>query len=449
MDKPIQKYSIGYNILRAYVTFYLRMFYKKTTVIGTENIPDDKPVIIVINHQNALMDALTVLSVIKRQPVFMARADIFKSPMAAKFLRWIKILPIYRIRDGVKSLQNNEAIFEEAIGVLHDKKVLGILPEGSHGDQKRLRILKKGIARIAFKAEERKDFSLDIQIIPVGVDYTHYINFGGKLLINFGKPFNLSAYKEAYEENEQKGMNAFMVDLRERLLPQMLHVNDSENYDGLKALLDCYMLDQEKNHNLKANHLDEVKLQQKVSDQLIELKGSNIDSYSAYIEKGKKLAETVIKLNLRTWVLAKEKYSFAMILLARFFQLLLFPAYLYGFITNILQFQIPVYLSRGVKDTQFLSSMRFGLALVTFTLLYFIYFIILLAFSPSFLIALAISATIPLAGILSFKYYRWFKKTSAKFRNNKLRRKNNSDWIEMRKYYEDIVTFVNNTYKNN
>ena len=63
---------------------------KKLRAIIKKNIPKGKPVIFAINHQNALMDALTARAAMKGQPVFMTRADIFKKPAIAKILRFFK-----------------------------------------------------------------------------------------------------------------------------------------------------------------------------------------------------------------------------------------------------------------------------------------------------------------------------------------------------------------------
>ena len=171
MKKPIHKFDFWQNVLQQYTKLYIYTFYDRITVVGRDKIPTNKPVILAINHQNALMDALTVICSLKGPSVFMARADIFQSKTIAKILRFFKILPIFRIRDGIKNLQNNDAVFEEAVELLVDNGRLGILPEGNHFGERHLRVLKKGIARIAFQAEERKNFSLDIQVVPVGLDY--------------------------------------------------------------------------------------------------------------------------------------------------------------------------------------------------------------------------------------------------------------------------------------
>ena len=57
------------------------------------------------------MDALIILSVKNWQPVFMARADIFAGQFVRRLLFFMKILPIFRIRDGRESLKQNDEIF--------------------------------------------------------------------------------------------------------------------------------------------------------------------------------------------------------------------------------------------------------------------------------------------------------------------------------------------------
>ncbi len=403
--KPIQYKSIGYNILRAYTKLFARNFYKKTTVVGLENIPDNKPVLFALNHQNALMDALNTLYAIKQQPVFMARADIFKKKRTAAFLRWIKILPIYRIRDGVKSLQNNDAVFEEAIGVLEDNKILALLPEGTHGDKRRLCALKKGIARIAFKAEERNNFELGVQIIPVGLDYSEYIKTGGELLVNFGKPFDLNPFKEIYLQDEQQGFKKFLDELRPRLLAQMWHVNDKENYDEIYTLSNLYVVGKE-----KLGHLEKMHLKQKVSDQIIELQQSDNKKFNGLIQNAKQIRELLKKLNLRDWVLQKEKYC---------------------------SYKLPVRLSKNVKDPQFLSSFRFVLGFIIFTLFYLLYLIILLVMF-NWWIVLLIFVSIPLLGKFSYRYLAIYKKIMAQFRVNRLFRKKNKDYMNLRALWSEV-----------
>src|SRR6056297_3019058 len=92
----------------------------------------EKPSIITPNHQNALMDALAVLFAKNEPLVFLARSDIFKKKFVAAILYFLKILPIYRIRDGFDNLKNNQETFDHTVRVLSNKRGLVILPEGNH-----------------------------------------------------------------------------------------------------------------------------------------------------------------------------------------------------------------------------------------------------------------------------------------------------------------------------
>jgi 1-acyl-sn-glycerol-3-phosphate acyltransferase len=91
----IEKYSNRYALLKSIAGFWhSKVFYRKVIVVGLENINPDDHLIYAPNHQNALMDALAVLFTNKGQPVFLARADIFKKKLVASILFFLKILPV-------------------------------------------------------------------------------------------------------------------------------------------------------------------------------------------------------------------------------------------------------------------------------------------------------------------------------------------------------------------
>ena len=139
--KNIEKRSSVYSLLRIWVGFWHnKIFYRKVELINTENIPEKGHLIFTPNHQNALMDALALIFTVDRRFVFMARSDIFKKPFIALILYTLKILPIYRIRDGYDSLKKNKEIFQKTVDVLSsDEATLVMLPEGNHSGIRRLR----------------------------------------------------------------------------------------------------------------------------------------------------------------------------------------------------------------------------------------------------------------------------------------------------------------------
>ena len=134
-----------YEFLLRYENMTFHWAFNKLEYRGLSNFPTDGAIILAPNHCNTLMDALAVLSINNDPKVFVARADIFKKPRLAKFLRFIKILPISRIRDGKEALLNNGDTIEESISAICDGVPFCILPEGTHRPMHSLLPLKKGI----------------------------------------------------------------------------------------------------------------------------------------------------------------------------------------------------------------------------------------------------------------------------------------------------------------
>ena len=73
-----------YRIVKLYVKTGLFLFYKKITITGEKNIPKNKAILFVANHQNAMMDPLIVATATNKTMYFLARASAFKNKIAAK-----------------------------------------------------------------------------------------------------------------------------------------------------------------------------------------------------------------------------------------------------------------------------------------------------------------------------------------------------------------------------
>ena len=442
MQKSIQDFSFGYTLLKHYSRFFVRKFFKTTTIVGLDNIPKNTPVIITPNHQDTLMDALCIIYNVHGRAVFMARADIFgKSKLITNILRFLKILPLYRIRDGVKELKNNDASFEEAVGVLEARQKLVVLPEGSHVGERRLRQLKKGVARIAFMAEERNNFELGIQIVPAGLDYTHYINVGARFMVQYGKPIPVAKYKDLYHENPQKAMAALMDDIRTGMLPLMLNLDNEAEYKTLETLDDIYINDfyHGKQSRRRIKHTEILAKKQQMGEKLLAFAQSQSAEYENVKQMASEFKTLLDKLNLRLWTVAKDSYSTVGIVINRLLQLALLPVFIAGFVPNILPFALPMHFSRGIKDPQFLSSVRFVISVVLFLLFYLIYLIPLLIFLPKWWMAILLEVAMLYLAELAFRYCVWFFKTTARARVNRFRRRKNADWLRLTECRDEIL----------
>lgn len=236
--KSIQEKSFGYEFVKSIVHFLYPKFYRQIEIRGLENIPVDEPLIFAGNHQNGVMDPVAIILNQREPIVYMARADIFQSPLNRVLLRFIKVTPVYRIRDGFENLSKNDQQIKEAINVLLDRKRLGVMPEGNHGENHKLRPLVKGLFRIGYQAEIQLENQAHVKIIPVGIDYNFYQHAGSDLVLTYGKPIEVKDFLPIYLENPALGLNTLRVELSAALSKLMLDIR-SDDYDRIYRLC-CY-----------------------------------------------------------------------------------------------------------------------------------------------------------------------------------------------------------------
>lgn len=415
--KNIERYSFRYYLLKVYGRFLHRLFYKRIEVSGLDNIPKEGAVIFAPNHQNALMDALAVLYTTKGQPVFLARADIFKKRFVARLLRFIKIMPVYRIRDGKDSLQNNETIFEQCVRILSAEKTLILLPEGNHSGYWRLRPLKKGLARIAFQAQKENQYQLPMHVVPVGLNYSNYQRFRSKLLVNFGKPINVQEFYTEDEFKEAVALNQLTKRLAESIKPLMIHINSQDHYDTYKNLVQYC----DGNRFKLAKGGQKLKRKFDISKKLVRylehLETEKWEAFEAIENKVNEIGGILNRIKIKPTDYWMRKRTWPGILIQSILLILGIPFFLAGMLGNLLVFIPPKKFSDKLKDRQFVSSIRYGFKVILVPLAYLIvYFLIWLLTPLSWWISLLIILSLPFLGIFAFDYTVWVKNHLADWR---------------------------------
>jgi 1-acyl-sn-glycerol-3-phosphate acyltransferase len=438
----LARWSWGYTLLRLYTSLVLRFYYKHIIPRGKRNIPRGQPVILASNHQNALMDALVVIYQLGVQPVYLARADIFKKSIIRSILFFLKILPIYRIRDGVENLQENDQVFDRVLNVLGHKGTIGILPEGNHGDKKRLRMMKKGIFRIAFAAQETKGAEPWVCIVPVGLDYSNYQKARQTVIVQFGNPIEVSEYWELYKENPAKAYNALRDDLAERLKPLMIHVEDEQYYPLYMTMTDCFGQDMARISGLQHNKVIHCFVAQKI---IIHLLDRFKEKYPGDLDRVQEIAqryqEGLKKLGTRDWVFRRQRYSNLILAIQTIVLAVSMPVFLYGWINNLAPYHLPGLVSKKIKDLQFISSVNYVLALVVILLFYSLQVYLVSHFTRGWIIPLAYLVSLPLTGLAALTWLKHWKKTRAKWEYNQRAREKNPVQLGAQKDREVLMQF--------
>jgi 1-acyl-sn-glycerol-3-phosphate acyltransferase len=180
-------------IVRVYLTLAVRFYFNKIEIHGREHLKDAKPILFAANHQNAFMDGLLV-AIVNYFPInIFIRASVFKKKWAAVLLRFLRLMPVYRVRDGWDSLGKNQEQFNDSINLFLKNESVMLFPEGNHGEQRKLRTLSRGFTKIPFEVMKQQPH-LKLHIIPVGINYSDFHAFNSRVSIYYGKPILASDY---------------------------------------------------------------------------------------------------------------------------------------------------------------------------------------------------------------------------------------------------------------
>lgn len=445
-ETTIYRPSIGYYLLYFYSYLYYHIFYRRVTITGRENIPKNTPIIFAANHQNALMDALAMLYARKGKVVFLARADIFKSKFIARLLHFLKIMPVYRMRDGYEALGQNEETFDNAANVLKHNTPIAMLPEGNHAGFKRLRSLKKGICRIAFMAEERSQFKLNLHIVPVGLDYSNYFNAGERLLINFGKPIRVADYFPLYHENPQRAISKLRDDIAKSLKPLMIDIENEELYNTSAGIIELYYQEILADRKLRNSHRNRFAVQQEISIKLNNIIKTDLEALNNISPMLAEYSKLLEKYNIRDWLVRKNNTSIPRLIGGMFITLLLLPFHIYGMLFNFLPYHLPVMISRKVKDRVFHSSIHFAVSLFLYLIYYLVLITLFCLLADGLWLKIAFALSLPLSGIIAFYNYRNLLKIGGKIRFIRLSLKDKSTFGNILSLRQNIISQINKLF---
>lgn len=443
----IYELPLSYRLTRKYVCFSFRQFYSEYIILGKENIPTEGPVIFAPNHLNALMDALAVLSVTsdRHSTVFLARSDMFKKKTVARFLTFAKIMPAFRIRDGIENLGKNAEIFERCVEVLETNNAMGIMPEGNQELERKIRPLVKGIFRVAFSAQLKTGNSKPVKIIPVGIDLGSLTKSAKHIIINVGKPIDVAAYTEEYNQNPVAATNKIRDDLKRNLENLVVHLDTEKYYNTFEtatALANIPMLYKLK---LADNTVNRFCARQEIAKRLVKLEKENpvdTEKLNLLCTEFDNLSK---KLNVHISNFDRKPLNFNGSLIRIIAFALLSPLFLTGFLFNFLPFFSPVFIRKKmkVKFEGFFTSLQYGTGILTFPLFYMLQSALLttvggLAWYYFFIL-------IPIEFLTrkpALVYYKKFRKFIGLIQHQQIRKQHRTDFEELVNLRNAVIEMI-------
>ncbi|HVS59608.1 MAG TPA: 1-acyl-sn-glycerol-3-phosphate acyltransferase [Gemmatimonadaceae bacterium] len=164
-----------YSLLRWITGIALHWFYSDIRIVGAEKIPASGPLLIAVNHQNALVDSLIVGWLVPRHIAMTAKATLTDNPFIAILFRLLHIVPLRRVSDEARKQNGlpvdrsrNARAFKEILNLLGRNGALLIFPEGKSHNETGLEPLKTGLARLALQARDESAIT-GLRILPLGL----------------------------------------------------------------------------------------------------------------------------------------------------------------------------------------------------------------------------------------------------------------------------------------
>lgn len=403
----LQKFDLRYFLAQKHVNAVFRLHFRKLVFIGRENIPTDKPIIFAPTHRNALVDALIlVYENVKQQVVFLARADIFANPTIAKILNFLKIIPVYRIRDGKENLDKNKQIFEMCRQILKQGNPICLFPEARYNPHQNQLPLQKAIPRIVLPAEAEVNFTLDTHIVPMAFYYTAKDSFLSDLYVTYSRPVRVADYKELYEQDENQAVNKLRLHLEARLREYVVDIPE-EDYDEISALI-----------NFNAEELAEksfpekdglVRASQEIIRRIKVLKETNPQAYADKISTLKNTLQELKSHGLTSKDFINRPTGKLGIIIRAILQIATAPLALAGLLNAIFPILTYKKLLSLFKDKQFISSVRIVSGVFIIPFFFLLQFVLMGLICGNWLYALAYLTASPIVFYFGACWRKWWK----------------------------------------
>jgi 1-acyl-sn-glycerol-3-phosphate acyltransferase len=395
---------LPYRFVRPLARVALKTYFNKIYLNGLEKIPSDKPVILAANHPSAFLEPCILATTLPKPLYFMVRGDFFQKPIYRILLKSLHMIPMYRLKDiGIKGVKNNFSSFAHAYDLLKENKQILILAEGTTRHEKRLRPIQKGPARMAIGAIDKYKH-LEVQIVPVGVNYTNILDYRSQVMIEIGDPIDLQSILKEEEQHPAKQIQTVTKKLAEKLAELVIIIDKKEDEPLCEGLFQLYrnnqripkfpvqsasnkLLEQERKIAQKVNQLPkEVKLEL----------FSQIQYYQADLAKHGLVDNVIVQPHI---------YS----AMGGVGLVLGFMGFLIGYITNILPIKFGKYIAdTKVKGVKFYASVSASVSLGAYIIYFSLLVLFALFFKSIFLFFFVLM--IPFFGFFALQYYEFMQK---------------------------------------
>jgi len=200
-------YYFGRGLIR-----FLLMIFASWKVKGKENLPKDKPVLIICNHLH-IADPPIVAASIPLRCKFMAKEDLWHRRWSRFWVENFGAFPVKRGSIDTEAIRSAERALAEGFSVI-------MFPEGGRSREIKLKPAQAGAAMIATR--------MNVPLLPVSITGSQNLRRLGwcffhhpAITVTIGKPFELPPGNgKIAREQRREAADFMMIKIAELLPPE-------------------------------------------------------------------------------------------------------------------------------------------------------------------------------------------------------------------------------------
>jgi len=185
------------NFIRGLIRLFLHCAFS-IRVEGEEKMPTDVGAILAVNHKSN-WDPVIVGAFSPRPLKMMAKAELFKNPIAGWFLGLLGAFPVNRGKGDIGAIKS-------ALKILKEDNVMLIFPEGKRNNDT-VKRAQPGVVLIGNMAQ--------VPIVPAYISGEY--KFRSKITITFGEPYDMTRFadEKLTSERRQEIADEILTKIRE------------------------------------------------------------------------------------------------------------------------------------------------------------------------------------------------------------------------------------------
>ena len=108
-----------FSLIKRYARLAIKIFCRKIIINKPEWLLAKGPLLLASNHPNSFLDAIILCTIFDKPVYSLARGDAFNGKLISRLLTSFKMLPVYRVTEGVENLEENYNTFNACKEILN------------------------------------------------------------------------------------------------------------------------------------------------------------------------------------------------------------------------------------------------------------------------------------------------------------------------------------------